>query len=525
MPIYDRTLARMSRRELMKLAWMLGAAAVAPPIVTRRVLAQPVFDAYPFTLGVASGDPLPDGVVLWTRLAPKPLEGGGMPMTNVGVDWEVARDPRFQGIAQKGTTIARPELGHSVHVEISGLEPGREYWYRFRCGDEVSRTGRTKTAPAAGATVDRLRFAVCGCNHYEMGYFTAFRRLAEEQFDFVFHTGDYIYEGRADGGRGDRVRQHNGHEPYTLVDYRNRYALYKSDRDLLAAHASAPFLMTWDDHEVDNNYAGDFDEHGTPPELFVLRRAAAYQAYYETMPLRASALPSGSHMRIYRRLQFGNLIDFSVLDTRQWRSRQGCGDGSHTDCAEALDPTRTIMGAEQEKWLFDNLAEVKARWTVIGQQVPTFARDMRAVDPDGRFSMDKWDGYVPSRQRLYARLLETRAPNPIVLSGDVHNHFGADLKMDFTNPRSATVGVEFTNTAVTSTGDGADVQPIWEATKHDSPHIKYHSARRGYIACTATPSSMRADFKILDKVTVPDLPIKTGGSLVVQAGRSGSYTD
>ena len=522
MPIYDRTLARMSRRELMKLAWMLGAAAVAPPIVTRRVLAQPIFDAYPFTLGVASGDPLPDGVVLWTRLAPRPFEGGGMPMTNVAVDWEVARDARFQGVAQKGTAIARPELGHSVHVEVNGLEPGREYWYRFRCGDEVSRSGRTKTAPAAGVNVDRLRFAVCGCNHYEMGYFTAFRRIAEEQFDFVFHTGDYIYEGRADGGRGDRVRQHNGHEPYTLVDYRNRYALYKSDRDL-RRRASAPFLMAWDDHESTTTTPATSTSTARRPISCCAR--AAYQAYYETMPLRASALPSGSHMRIYRRLQFGNLIDFSVLDTRQWRSRQGCGDGSHTDCAEALDPTRTIMGAEQEKWLFDNLADVKARWTVIGQQVPTFARDMRAVDPDGRFSMDKWDGYVPSRQRLYARLLETRAPNPIVLSGDVHNHFGADLKMDFTNPRSATVGVEFTNTAVTSTGDGADVQPIWEATKHDSPHIKYHSARRGYIACTATPSSMRADFKILDKVTVPDLPIKIGGSLVVQAGRSGSYTD
>jgi len=525
MPIYDRTLARMSRRELMKLAWTLGAAAVAPAMGTRRTLAQPIFDAYPFTLGVASGDPLPDGVVLWTRLAPKPLDGGGMPMSNVGVDWEIARDPRFQSIAQKGTAIARPELGHSVHVEVSGLEPGREYWYRFHAGDEVSRTGRTKTAPAAGAAVDRLRFGVCGCNHYEMGYFTAFRRIAEEQFDFVFHTGDYIYEGRADGGRGDRVRQHNGHEPYTLVDYRNRYALYKSDRDLMAAHASAPFLMTWDDHEVDNNYAGDFDERGTPPEIFVLRRAAAYQAYYETMPLRAGAMPSGSHMRIYRRLQFGNLVDFSILDTRQWRSDQACGDGGHTDCAEALDPSRTMMGAEQEKWLFDTLAEVKARWTVIGQQVPTFARDMRAVDPDGAFSMDKWDGYVPARQRLYARLLETKAPNPIVLSGDVHNHYGADLKLDFTNLRSATVGVEFTNTAVTSTGDGADVTPAWELTKNDSPHIKYHSGRRGYIACTATPASMRADFKILDRVTIPDQPIRIGGSLVVQAGRSGSYTD
>jgi alkaline phosphatase D len=515
----------MSRRELLKLASMLGAAAVAPAIRTRRVEAQPIFDAYPFTLGIASGDPLPDGVVLWTRLAPKPLEGGGMPMTNVSVDWEVARDVRFSSIAQKGTAIARPELGHSVHVEVSGLEPARDYWYRFRAGDETSQTGRTRTAPAFGAAVDRLRFGVCGCNHYEMGHFTAFRRIAEEHFDFVFHTGDYIYEGRADGGRGDRVRQHNGHEPYTLDDYRNRYSLYKSDRDLMAAHASAPFLMAWDDHEVDNNYAGDFDEHGTPPEIFVLRRAAAYQAYYEMMPLRASSLPSGSHMRIYRRMQFGGLVDFSVLDTRQWRSDQACGDGSHTGCAEALDPARTIMGAEQEKWLFDNLAEVKAKWTVIGQQVPIFARDMHSVDPDGAFSMDKWDGYVASRQRLFARLQETKAPNPIVLSGDVHQHFGADLKMDFTNPRSATVGVEFTNTSITSVGDGSDVSPIWEETRGDNPHIKYHSNRRGYIACTATPSSMRADFKILDKVTVPDLPIRTGGSLLVQAGRSGSYTD
>ncbi len=525
MTIYDRTLARFSRRELLKIAGMLGAAAIAPPILTRRALARPIFDAYPFSLGVASGDPLPDGVVLWTRLAPKPLEGGGMPMANVDVDWEIARDPRFTSIAQKGTAIARPELGHSVHVEVAGLEPAREYWYRFRAGDEISRIGRTRTAPAAGAAVDRLRFAVCGCNHYEIGYFTAFRRIAEEQFDFVFHTGDYIYEGRADGGRGDRVRQHNGQEPYTLVDYRNRYALYKSDRDLMAAHASAPFILTWDDHEVDNNYAGDFDENGTPPEIFALRRAAAYQAYYETMPLRAGALPSGSHMRIYRRLQFGNLIDLNILDTRQWRSDQACGDGVHSDCNEALDSGRTMMGAEQEKWLFDNLATAKARWTVIGQQVPTYARDMAKTNPDGRFSMDKWDGYVAARHRLYARLQETKAPNPVVLSGDVHMHYGADLKLDFTSPRSATVGVEFTNSSVTSIGDGFDVAPGWDAIKGDNAHIKYHSARRGYIACTATAATMRADFKILDRVTVPDLPAHVGGSLVVQAGRPGSYTD
>jgi alkaline phosphatase D len=521
---YDRAVAGLSRRELMKIVWALGAAAIAPPLAGRRLLAKPVFDAYPFSMGVASGDPLPDGIVLWTRLAPNPLEGGGMPMASVDVDWEIARDARFQTIVQKGTTIARPELGHSVHVEVAGLEPGREYWYRFHAGDEASQIGRTKTAPLVGAAVDRLRFAVCGCSHYEDGYFTAFRRMAEEQFDFIFHTGDYIYEGRADGGRVDtRLRQHLGDELYTLVDYRNRYAQYKSDRDLMAAHASAPFIVAWDDHEVDNNYAGDFDEHGTPPELFVLRRAAAYQAYYETMPLRVTSLPIGSHMRIYRRLQFGRLVDLSVLDTRQWRSDQACGDGNRTACAEALDPSRTMMGPEQEKWLFDNLARVNATWTVIGQQVPTFARDFGA-ESAGRFSMDKWDGYVPARNRLYSRLIETKAPNPIVLSGDVHQHFGADLKRDFTDPRSATVGVEFTNTSITTNGDGADVSATWERTRVDNPHIRYHSARRGYIACTATPDAMRADFKILDKVTEPNQPAHIGGSLVVEAGRPGSST-
>ena len=523
---YDRLASRLSRRDLMKLAWFMGAAAIAPPIVSRRLSASPIFDTYPFPLGVASGDPLPDGVVLWTRLAPKPLEGGGMPMTTVGVDWEVAHDPQFRRIAQKGTTFARPELGHSVHVEVSGLESGREYWYRFHAGDEVSQTGRTKTAPPAGAAVDRLRFAVCGCSHYEMGYFTAYRRIAEEQFDFVFHTGDYIYEGRASGGRNDNVvRQHANHEPYTVDDYRVRYAQYKMDPDLKAAHASAPFVMAWDDHEVENNYAGDHDENDTPPEIFLLRRAAAYQAYYETMPLRAAALPRGPDMRIYRRMQFGNLIDFTVLDTRQWRSDQACGDGVHTDCKEALDPSRTILGAEQEKWLFDNLATMKSRWTVLGQQVPTFQNDRRALFADGAYSMDKWDGYVPSRQRLYARLQETKAPNPIVLSGDVHVHFGADLKLDFKNPRSATVGVEFTNSSITSGADGADVGPGWDQVKLDNPHIKYHSARRGYIACTATPQTMRADFKILDKVTVANRPATTGGSLVVEAGRPGGSTD
>src|SRR5688572_24528615 len=218
---YEHALARLSRRELLKIAWSLGAAAIAQPAVAARAQSAPVFGAYPFSLGVASGEPLPDGIVLWTRLAPDPVNGGGMPMAPIEVGWEIASDRQFRQVVQKGTALARPELGHSVHVEAEGLQPAQDYFYRFRAGGEISQIGRTRTAPAAGADVAQLRFAVCGCSHYETGHFTGYRRIADEQFDFVVHTGDYIYEGRADGGRTDgRVRQHTGDEIYTLVDYR-----------------------------------------------------------------------------------------------------------------------------------------------------------------------------------------------------------------------------------------------------------------------------------------------------------------
>ena len=522
---YDRALARLSRRELMRVAWSLGATAVAHGFSARSLRAQPAaaqpsFVANPFSLGVASGDPLPDNVVLWTRLAPRPLDGGGMPMSTVDVRWEVARDENFAAIATSGIAVARPELGHSVHVEAGGLQPSREYWYRFVVGEYVSPVGRTRTAPAAGADVDAIRFAVCGCNDLESGYFTALRHIAGERFDFVLHTGDYIYEGRA----RKRVREHVGDEIYSLVDYRNRYAQYKLDPDLAAAHASAPFIVTWDDHEVDNDYAGLMDETGTPPEVFLLRRAAAYQAYFEHMPLRRTALPTAAGMRLYRRLHFGNLIDLSVLDTRQFRSNQTCAGSGWGSCVEISDPARTMLGAEQESWLFENLASARGTWTVLAQQIPIMMRDRLPFAPEGqgRFAVDKWDGYAAARQRLFARLQETRAPNPVVLSGDIHLHWAADLKEDFARPESATIGVEFTNTSITSGGDGADVHPDWEKFRSANPHHRYHSARRGYIACTATPTLLRSEFRTLDRVSVPDDRVKNGATLVVEAGRPGT---
>jgi alkaline phosphatase D len=514
----------LSRRELLAAASKLGMAALIQPLAPTRVFSQAPSSKDPFTLGVASGDPWHDSVALWTRLAPDPLDGGGMPMANVEVGWEIAHDDEFKNIVHTGAAIARPELGHAVHVEVAGLEPGRDYWYRFHAGKETSPAGRTKTAPAPGSSVDQIRFAVCGCNHYETGYFTAFKRIAEEHFDFVIHTGDYIYEDPSaeKTKRANVVRSHRGDEIYTLTDYRNRYAQYKTDRDLIAAHASAPFVVTSDDHEVDNDYAGDSDVHDTPVEIFLLRRAAAYQAYYEAMPLRRSTLPSGPNMRLYRRLQFGRLLDLDMLDTRQYRSRQACGRNLESQCADAAAPSRTMLGSAQERWLFDQLSHSRATWTVLGQQVPTFRRDGVAANPQGRYSMDKWDGYTAARARLYARLREMKGSNPIIVSGDVHVHYGADLKLDFHDPRSQTIGTEFTNTSITSGGDGSDVSAVWERIRRDNPHIKYHSARRGYIACIATPKTMRGDFKVLDKVTVRDAPIRAGGSLVVEAGRRGS---
>jgi alkaline phosphatase D len=280
--------------------------------------------------------------------------------------------------------------------------------------------------------------------------------------------------------------------------------------------------MSWDDHEVDNDYASDREESGqTPPEVFLLRRAAAYQAFYEAMPVRLDQWPRGADLRLYRSLLFGSLLDLSVLDTRQHRTDQACTGGRFTDCPAVRDASRTMLGPAQEQWLFDRLGRVKATWTVLGQQVPAFARDFGPDDSAGRFASDKWDGYQVSRDRLFARLLETRAPNPVVLSGDVHVHYGAELKRDFTRPDSETVGAEFTNTSITSGGDGAEVSSDWEALRRYNPHLKFHSARRGYIACTATPETMRADFKVLDRVTVPGEPARVAGSLVVEAGRRG----
>ncbi|WP_208606508.1 alkaline phosphatase D family protein, partial [Streptomyces silaceus] len=288
----------VGRRRFLTVTGAAAALAFATNLPTAGVAGAAELDARriaddPFTLGVASGDPLPSSVLLWTRLAPAPYEpGGGLPAERVTVQWELAHDARFRRVARRGTVTAHPEFSHTVHVEVDHLEAGRTYYFRFRTGSWVSETGRTRTAPATGSRAAGLTLAAVSCQAYHDGYFTAYKHLAQDDVDVVFHLGDYLYEYAVNAVGGARnytdrtLPAHFNKETKTLEDYRLRYALYKSDPDLRAAHAAHPFVVTWDDHETENNYADDTSENDDPPAEFLLRRAAAYRAYWENQPLR-----------------------------------------------------------------------------------------------------------------------------------------------------------------------------------------------------------------------------------------------
>lgn len=486
----------------------------------------------PFTLGIASGDPLPDAVVIWTRLAPDPLApAGGMPGRRVAVRWEVAKDEGFTKVVRRGAAIARPEEAHSVHVDVHGLSPHRWYWYRFRVGRELSPVGRTRTAPAVG-TAPAVLATVNSCSQYEHGYFTAYRRMAEESPDVVFNLGDYIYEYEANDyvAPDGNVRDHIGDEINTLDEYRQRYAQYKGDPDLQFAHAVAPWIVTWDDHEVDNNYADLIPEDRDPEEgnattaSFAARRAAAYKAYWEHMPLRMSRQPSGPDMQLYRRFDFGATARFSVLDTRQYRTDQPCDDQFGVGCGEEFDPQATILGDEQASWLEQNLSSSRSAWNVLPQQIFMANLDAEPAeetpqDPNDGGYNDAWDGYRVSRQRLLSYVADRNIQNFVVLTGDIHSHWLADLRLDFEDPDSPVLGTEFVTTSITSNGDGSDQSSFFPFLAANSPHLRYNSNRRGYLLCTMDKSVYRTDYRVLDYVSRPGAPVRTDASFIVESGR------
>ena len=441
-----------------------------------------------------------------------------MPPETVDVEWRVATDERMTNLIRGGTAVAPAGLAHSVHVEVSGLQPDRWYWYQFQVGAEVSPVGRTRTTPVRGATVDRLDFAFVSCQHYEQGFFTAFRHLAAEDLDLVVHLGDYIYEyARQD----DRIRLHSGTEIQTLLDYRNRYALYKTDPDLQAAHAAFPWILTWDDHEVDNDYAAEISERADPVAAFLTRRANAYQAYYEHMPLRRSSVPRAANMRLFRAVSYGSLAEFFVLDTRQYRSDQPCEDRRGPLCPDAFDPAATLLGPEQEQWLVDGLDRSQSQWNVLAQQVMMAQVDTE-VGAGDRYNMDKWSGYDVARNRLLGYIGERQPANPIVLTGDIHSNWVNDLKVDFRDPDAATVATEFVGTSISSGGDGSDGQERADRYKSENPFVKFFNGQRGYVRCAVTPDEWRSGYRVVEYVTRPDSPIFTRATFVVEDGRPGA---
>ncbi len=509
-PVLSRRTFVTGTATLAAAAWLSSCRS---PSLTA---AAPKFSAYPFSLGIASGEPASDGMVLWTRLAPEPLvPGGGMPPEPVRVSWEIAEDEGMSRVVRSGTTLARPEWGHSVHVELTGLPSDRWYWYRFKAGAETSAIGRTRTLPSPTALPPRLRYCFASCQNYENGLFTALHHLAREENDLVVHLGDYIYEGAA---RANQVRRHNSPEIVTLDDYRARYSLYKMDPALQAAHASAPWIVTWDDHEVDNNYAADIPQDDVPRDVFLLRRAAAYQAFYEMMPLRSSARPQGFNLQLYRRLDYGRLASFHMLDTRQYRTDQPCGDGNKPPCDAALSPDATVLGVRQRDWLFRGLEQSSAGWNILAQQI-MMARVDRMAGPELAVSMDQWPGYEFERRQLLRHFVDRGIKNPVVLTGDIHTNWANELVADFDGLDGRSVAVEFVGTSITSGGDGTAEPRNLQATLAENPFVKFHNAERGYVRCEVTPETWTTDYRTVPFVTRPDAPINTRATFTVESGR------
>lgn len=526
LPVDPMAVHTLSRRQIFgygtagAAALMLGTGAWS----TDSAFAAPVLTGNPFSLGVASGDPLPDGVVLWTRLAPDPFaeDGkGGMPATPVRVQYEVAEDERFRHVVRRGSVIATPELAHSVHPEIHGLRPDRVYFYRFRAAGHLSPTGRTRTTPAAGSDPRELTFAFASCQAWQDGYYTAYEHMAAEDLDLVVHLGDYLYEyGVKTNKRGVTTDPKFHTETVGLARYRLQYGLYKAEAPLQQAHANFPWIMTFDDHEVENNWADEISENNESPETFMLRRAAGFQALYEHAPLRRTQLPKGPDVQMYRRLSYGRLADFTMLDTRQYRDDQPCGDGASANCAERLDPDRTLLGARQRDWVLKGFSRSPARWQILGNQAPMGQTDQ---DPgaDTLVWLDPWDGYVAERNRLLAEAGTRGVRNLVVVTGDRHQNYAWDLKRDYADPGSPTVGSEFVGTSVTSGGDGADMTPQGEQFLAANPHMRFFNSQRGYVRVRVDRDRWTSDFRVLPYVTRPGAPVSTRASVVVEDGVPG----
>ncbi|MFE6131368.1 alkaline phosphatase D family protein, partial [Streptomyces sp. NPDC056437] len=472
-----------------------------------------------FLHGLASGDPLPDGVLLWTRITPTPesLPGSGKgPDTAVG--WEVAEDSAFTKVVARGATTSTAETDHTVKADVRGLRPATVYWFRFTAGTTVSAVGRTRTAPATDAATSGVRFGVVSCANWEAGYFSAYRHLAARaDLDAILHLGDYIYEYAAGGYPEEQygVRQHSPrHEILTLADYRLRHATYKTDPDLRALHAAHPVVAIWDDHEIANDaWSGGAENHtpGTEGD-YAARAAAARRAYFEWMPVRAS-----TEGTVYRRLRFGKLADLHLLDLRSFRSQQSSIGNGGVD-----DPDRTITGRAQLDWLKAGLAGSDAAWKLVGTSVMISPVAFGALPahllepiaellglPKGglAINVDQWDGYTDDRRELLAHLTQRGIKNTVFLTGDIHMAWANDVPVKAaTYPLSPSAATEFVVTSVTSDNldDILHVAPgtvsvvAQAAVRAANRHVKWLDMdSHGYGVLDVTAERSQMDYYVL----------------------------
>ncbi|MEV0358625.1 alkaline phosphatase D family protein [Nocardia sp. NPDC050697] len=514
---------------------MKGGAVAAAAVfagAARAGAASPVFGH-----GVASGDPLPTGVILWTRVTPAPdATPGSTRGPDVAVRWEVARDDSFATVVAAGTATATAASDHTVKVDAGGLASGTDYRYRFTALGVTSAIGRTRTAPADTDNPERLRFGVVSCSNWEAGYFGAYRHLAARgDLDAVLHLGDYLYEYERGefGGRGGAVRAHAPeHEIVTLADYRIRHGQYKTDPDLALLHGAVPFIATWDDHETANDaWSGGAENHdpGTEGD-WAARRAAARQAYREWMPVRDSA-----DGRLYRRLRFGALAELSMLDLRSYRDRQARPGVGWRDIDA---PERSITGREQLDWLIGGLESAPVRWKLVGNPVmiapvlfppldPAVTAGLARVVgiPAGGIPVnaDQWDGYTADRTRLFRAVHDAGVGGVLFLTGDIHSSWAADLPLDAAAyPAGPVAGAEFVVPSVTSQspGDiaGLPTAAAAGAVREVNRHLRYLELdSHGYGVLHVDAGQAQMDWFYLLDVDDPNSGVRHGISLAVGA--------
>ena len=509
-----------TRREVLAASLAAGLAASCPRLL--RGSEQPLAD-YPFALGISSGFPTHRSVVLHTRLAIDPLdvEGlGAMPAQDVPLRWELARDERFRRNVRRGEILARADAAHSARVVVDGLEPARDYYYRFIAGMQASVTGRTRTLPAPDAEPREFHMALASCQHFEHGQWAAYQHIARSAPDLIVHLGDYIYEGAA---TLNRIRAHGGGNCVTLADYRRRYAQYRADPALQAAHAASPWVATWDDHEVANDYSGMHSGRAEDPVAFLARRTAAYQAYYENLPLPPSAQPANGTVALYANCRIGTLAELFMLDQRQYRSAQACpqpgragGNRIAEDCADLRDESRTMLGPAQEQWLASELARSRGRWNLLGQGTLVSFLDEQP-DAGRTFGGDSWNGYPAARGRLLRTLQQQRVRNPVMFTGDMHAFMAGNITAVPGDPTSAPLATEIVATSISS---DPRPQAQLDGWLRENPNLLLAEGRyRGHVALRITPRHLRADLMAVDNRDSAASAHRTLRSLVVETDR------